>query len=58
GESDRIATPAYGRVMSEAFGDGRFALVEKAGHLPQVEQPEATFALIDAFIASTSLQLR
>lgn len=50
GESDRIATPAYGRVLAGAFPNGRFALIEKAGHLPQIEQPEATFAVIDAFI--------
>ncbi|MDV6330412.1 alpha/beta fold hydrolase [Asticcacaulis sp. 201] len=52
GESDRIVTAKYGRAMAEAFGNGRFALVEKAGHLPHIEQPEATFALIDAFINS------
>lgn len=51
GESDRIATPAYGRAMAAAFGNGRFQLLEKAGHLPQLEQPEATFAALDAFLA-------
>lgn len=50
GESDRIATPAYGRAMAQAFGNARFALVDRAGHLPHIEQPEATFALIDEFI--------
>jgi len=52
GESDRIATASYGRALAGAFGDGRFALIERAGHLPQLERPEATLAAIDAFLAS------
>jgi hypothetical protein len=34
-----------------AFPRARFELVEKARHLPQLEQPQATFALIDGFIS-------
>ncbi|MET7603346.1 alpha/beta hydrolase [Streptomyces avermitilis] len=51
GESDRIVTPAYGQAYAEAFGDARFEVIPKAGHLPQFEQPEATFAAIDAYLA-------
>ena len=51
GESDRVFTPAYGRAYAAALPNARFELVARAGHLPQVEQPEATFALIDAFTA-------
>lgn len=50
GESDRIVTPAYGAAYAEAFGNARFELIAEAGHLPQIEQPEATFALIDAHL--------
>ncbi|GAA3041506.1 alpha/beta fold hydrolase [Streptomyces glomeratus] len=50
GESDRIVTPGYGAAYAAAFGDGRFQSVAEAGHLPHIEQPEATFALIDAFL--------
>lgn len=49
GDSDAIVTPDYGRAYAESFADARFELVRKAGHLPQIEQPAATFALIDAF---------
>ncbi len=49
GESDRIIPPAYGKAYAAAFGNGRFALVERAGHLPQLERPAETFALIDQF---------
>ncbi|MEV8478620.1 alpha/beta hydrolase [Streptomyces sp. NPDC051173] len=53
GESDRIVTPAYGAAYAAAFGDGRFAVIPEAGHLPQIEQPEATFALIDDHFSRT-----
>jgi pimeloyl-ACP methyl ester carboxylesterase len=52
GASDRIVTPVYGRAFAAALPKGRFELVERAGHLPQLEQPEATFAAIDAFVAA------
>ena len=48
GKSDRIVTPAYGEAFAKAFQNARFELVENAGHLPQIEQPDATFALVDA----------
>jgi pimeloyl-ACP methyl ester carboxylesterase len=51
GESDRVFTPEYGRAYAAAFGDGRFELIAEAGHLPQLEQPAATFAAVDAFVA-------
>jgi pimeloyl-ACP methyl ester carboxylesterase len=49
GDSDGIASPDYGRAYAESFSNARFELVADAGHLPQIEQPAATFALIDAF---------
>ena len=51
GDSDRIVTPRYGRAFAAAFPNARFELVAKAGHLPQLEQPQATFSLIDRFIS-------
>ncbi|GHJ99168.1 hypothetical protein SY2F82_09660 [Streptomyces sp. Y2F8-2] len=48
GESDRIVTPAYGAAYAAAFGDGRLEVIPEAGHLPQIEQPDATFAHIAA----------
>ena len=49
GESDRIVTPGYGRAYADAFANAEFQVVTEAGHLPQLEQPAATFALLDAF---------
>ncbi|MFI8227317.1 alpha/beta fold hydrolase [Streptomyces sp. NPDC085900] len=50
GESDRIVTPEYGAAYAKAFGNGRLEVVPEAGHLPHVEQPDATFSLIDAWL--------
>lgn len=52
GDSDGIATPAYGAAYAGSFGSARFEAVRNAGHLPQIEQPAATFAAIDAFVAA------
>ncbi|MCH5671715.1 alpha/beta fold hydrolase [Streptomyces gilvus] len=54
GESDRIVTPAYGAAYAAAFADARLEIVPKAGHLPQLEQPKATFDLIDAHLRRTA----
>jgi len=51
GESDRVSTPEYGRAYAAQLGNARFQSIAAAGHLPQLEQPNATFAAIDAFLA-------
>lgn len=50
GESDRIVTPAYGAAYADGFGNGRLQLIPRAGHLPQMEQPDDTFAAIDSYL--------
>jgi pimeloyl-ACP methyl ester carboxylesterase len=50
GDSDGIASPDYGRAYAASIPGARFELVADAGHLPQLEQPAATFDLIDAFL--------
>lgn len=52
GASDRIVTPAYGRAAAAAIGDASFAEIPAAGHLPHLEEPAATWAIIDAFLAA------
>ena len=52
GESDRIATPAYGRAFAAAFGNGRFAPIAESGHMPQIEQPARLLALVEKFDAT------
>ena len=50
GAADRIVTPGYGRQLAAAIPDARFVLLPEAGHLPQIERPDATFDAIDAFL--------
>lgn len=54
GESDRIVGSAYGRAYAQALPRGRFAMITRAGHLPHIEKPDATFAAIDGFLASNA----
>ncbi|WP_243768426.1 alpha/beta fold hydrolase [Leifsonia sp. TF02-11] len=51
GASDRIVTPAYGRAVARAIPGARFVEIPEAGHLPQLEAPDATWAAIDPFLA-------
>jgi len=53
GESDGVVTPAYGRAVSEAIPRAEFAQVPAAGHLPHLENPEATWAILDAFLTGS-----
>jgi pimeloyl-ACP methyl ester carboxylesterase len=46
GESDRIASPDYGRAYANVIPMARFEVLAEAGHLPQVEQPDAVIRAI------------
>jgi pimeloyl-ACP methyl ester carboxylesterase len=48
GAQDRIVTPDYGRAYASHIAGASFTLIDKAGHAPQVEQPQA---VLDAFIS-------
>jgi len=41
GASDRIVTPDYGRAYSRLIRGSTFAVIEAAGHHPELEQPHA-----------------
>jgi pimeloyl-ACP methyl ester carboxylesterase len=43
-------TPAYGRSVARAIPGAEFAEVAAAGHLPHLEAPDATWAVIDPFL--------
>ena len=49
GASDRIVTPDYGRAYSRLIPGSRFELIERAGHHPEIEQPEAFVERISRF---------
>jgi pimeloyl-ACP methyl ester carboxylesterase len=50
GEADGIVDVGYGRAYAEALG-ASFTLIEGAGHLPHLEQPERTLAAVTSFLA-------
>jgi pimeloyl-ACP methyl ester carboxylesterase len=52
GESDGIASVAYGKAYAAAFGNGKFELITEAGHLPQIEQLSRTVQHIESFIST------
>lgn len=53
GSSDRVVTPEYGREYARRIPGARFEVIREAGHLPQIEQPEATAQAIRTFCNST-----
>jgi pimeloyl-ACP methyl ester carboxylesterase len=50
GESDRVVTPDYGRAYARLIPGSRFELIERAGHHPEIEQPEAFVERVSRFL--------
>jgi pimeloyl-ACP methyl ester carboxylesterase len=50
GADDRVVTPEYGRAYSRLIPDSRFALIERAGHHPEIEQPERFVERVAEFL--------
>ena len=52
GASDRFVTPGYyGAAYRDAIPGARLEIIAQAGHVPQLEQPEAFVERVRAFIA-------
>lgn len=50
GDADRIADADYGRALAAAIPGARFQLLEKTGHLPQIETPQQLLEAIREFV--------
>jgi pimeloyl-ACP methyl ester carboxylesterase len=50
GASDRIVSPEYGRAYSQLIPGARFEVIARAGHHPELEQPETVASRIAAFL--------
>ena len=53
GDQDRVLRPFYGATFQTRIAGSRLELVADAGHVPHVEQPEATARLINDFLQTT-----
>ena len=51
GAKDGIVTPEYGRAYAATISGANFEQIARAGHLPHLEQTEATLAHLRAFLA-------
>jgi pimeloyl-ACP methyl ester carboxylesterase len=50
GESDCVVTPDYGRAFAAMIPGARFAPIARAGHHPEIEQPDAFAAEVVRFL--------
>jgi pimeloyl-ACP methyl ester carboxylesterase len=53
GESDRIATPDYGRAYTRLIPGAEFELIDAAGHYPHLERPDLFAQKIADFVRRT-----
>ncbi len=50
GSADRVAPPDHSRAMARAIPGARLAVIEGAGHISNIEAPDAFNAALDAFL--------
>jgi len=51
GAQDKLVDPAYGEAFATAIAGARLEVIDGAGHLPNLEQPEQTIGLLTEFLA-------
>ena len=51
GESDRVVTPDYGRHYASLIPGATFETIPRAGHHPELEQPEAFATSVQRFLS-------
>jgi pimeloyl-ACP methyl ester carboxylesterase len=51
GKADRIIAADYAQEFATRIAGARVALIDKAGHLPQLEQPDAVAPAVQTFLA-------
>jgi pimeloyl-ACP methyl ester carboxylesterase len=54
GQQDRAFDPSRSEAMAAAIPGARLEVVDKAGHLSSIEQPEQVAALLESFVAANS----
>jgi pimeloyl-ACP methyl ester carboxylesterase len=53
GDKDRLSAPDYGRAYAAAIPGARFELIERCGHFPHLEQPDAFARQVLGFIGGS-----
>jgi pimeloyl-ACP methyl ester carboxylesterase len=51
GNADRIIAPDYAQEFARRIAGARLSLIDKAGHLPQLEQPDAVASAVSKFLS-------
>jgi pimeloyl-ACP methyl ester carboxylesterase len=54
GRHDHARTPEHGGLMRERIADARLAVIEGAGHTPQLERPQAFHDIALAFLVTST----
>jgi pimeloyl-ACP methyl ester carboxylesterase len=54
GEADQIADPDYGRAYATAIPGATFTLLERTGHMPQLETPQLLLGAVWEFAKANS----
>ena len=54
GDDDKIMPPDYARLWRERLPDARLVMIEKCGHVPQVEKMSETIGPLRDFLAEVS----
>ena len=52
GNNDRLAPPGYAEEFAQRISDSRIERIERAAHLPHVEQQAQTSRLVPDFLGS------
>lgn len=56
GEHDRMMPPKFSRSLRDGLPNARLIVIERAGHMAQLEQPDAVAEAIKQFMESLTLQ--
>jgi pimeloyl-ACP methyl ester carboxylesterase len=53
GDQDRLAPSSIGKSLAQRMGDGQITVIPDAGHMPQLDQPEAVAAVVNPFLRAS-----
>jgi pimeloyl-ACP methyl ester carboxylesterase len=52
GTADKVIAPAYAREFADRISNTRVELIDDAGHLPHLEQPQEVAQLVSGFLSA------